>query len=639
LKTRSSLGEDKLVCALLASLLTFSLIVSLPSASGQPTGTVSGRVTNLKTGGGISNAAVACSGPSQRATTTNASGYYTISGLAPGPYTIAVSASGYVRKSYSLFVFASGTTLDFQLNMLSIRGRVYDASTAIGISEANVTIGDSFVLTNSSGHYEFLDLSDGAYTVTASAPGYASQSQVVSVSTGATTVANFGLNQVSLGTISGVVTDDSHPAQPINQATVRVHRGSFERSTNTDQNGQYTIANVPAWPYWTVDAYKVGYVAQSTTIGVQPGATTTLNFALTAFGIISGTVKDQVTNQPIAGALVRADSVFFNTTDSNGYYTMFVLDGTYTVTASAPGYGIQSRSVKVDSGQTKTENFLLQSVSPGSIIGSVTDATTGNAIVDATITADGYSSTTDEDGNYTLSNMPAWTYTVTVSASGFVGDSKVVNVPSGGSVRADFPLSPYTRVHLEPYSNSGNPTQSFDVNVDISDARFVYSWEIYLWWNPALLEATSVAEGDFLKGPFGDRPTQLSFETYSNDGVIYVKAWSTLTTPDGGVNGSGTLTTITFQIKARGTCNIDLTNAILLDPSGFPMFPSVMEDAIFQDSPTPVGGVALPIDKPSLLVPYIGLTSTIIAATAMTAICVNRGRRGKKNFAGSAQSG
>lgn len=584
MKTPSFLGKNKLLCALLVVLLFQSTLAILHIVFGESTGTVSGRVINLKTGNGIPNANVTSSGPSQKTTTTNADGNYTISGLAPGPYKIAVSASGYVSQSVALFVYTTGANhLDFRLRLLSVIGRVYDSSTpSIGIAEANVTVGNYFVLTNSTGHYELLDLSDGTYTVSATAPGYTNKSQSVTVSEGVSTVANFELSQVALGRISGRVTDSS-TRKALYQATVRVRRGSFEKFNKTAQNGQYIIQNVAAWPFWMVDAYKVGYVAQSTTAAVEPGATTTLNFALTPFGTINGTVNDQSTNQPIAGAVVKADSEFLNTTNSIGYYTMFVLAGTYTVTASALGYASKSQSnVKVSEGKTTTVNFVLQFVPPGSIVGNVTDATTGNVIAGATVTASGHSNNTNTNGSYVLSNLPAWTCTVTVSMSGYIGDSAVVTVPSGGSVTVNFSLNPYTRVHLEPYLNFGNPAHAFNVNINISDARFVYGWEIYLWWNPTLLDATNVVEGNFLKGPFGNRTTQLSFETYPNEGVIYVKGWSTLAIPDGGVSGSGTLATITFQIKAKGACNIDITSAMLFDPNAFPMFPSAMEDAIFR---------------------------------------------------------
>jgi len=585
MKTPSFLSKRKLLCALLMVLLLHLVIVGVRLVFGQSTGTISGRVVNMETGMGIFGATVSANGPSQQVNATDSNGYYTISGLAPGPYVIVASASGYLSQSYALFVYetANPSLPDFRLHLLSIMGRVYDSSTpSIGIAEANVTIGEHFVLTNSTGYYEILDLSDGSYAVAATAPGYTNESQLVTVSPGVSTVADFGLSQVAPGTISGTVTDSS-TNEGLYQATVRVSRGSFEKLGETDQNGEYTIENVPAWPLWTIDAYKTGYVAQSTTTTVQSEGTSTLDFALTPFGILNGTVKDQVIDQPVAGALVKADSEFLNTTDPNGYYTMFVLAGRYTVTASAPGYASESQSnVRVSEGETNTQNFALETIPPGSIIGNVTDVKTGSGIAGATVTADGHTNTTDANGNYILSSLPSWTYNVTVSASGYASDSTKRTVPSGGSITAYFMLAPYTRVHLKPYSSTGNLGQSFDLSINISEARLVYRWDVYLWWNPALLDVENVVEGNFLKGPFGNRTTELSFETYPNEGVIHVKGWSTLATPDGGVNGNGTLATITFQIKAKGDCNIDLTSAMLWDPNGFPVFPSAIEGALFE---------------------------------------------------------
>jgi hypothetical protein len=97
-----------------------------------------------------------------------------------------------------------------------------------------------------------------------------------------------------------------------------------------------------------------------------------------------------------------------------------------------------------------------------------------------------------------------------------------------------------------------------------------------------LLDVISVAEGSFLKGPFGNRTTQFSFEVYANEGVVHIKGWSTLTVPDNGVSGSGTLATMTFQVKAAGACGINLISAMLYNPQGFPIFPNAILDALFR---------------------------------------------------------
>jgi hypothetical protein len=213
----------------------------------------------------------------------------------------------------------------------------------------------------------------------------------------------------------------------------------------------------------------------------------------------------------------------------------------------------------------------------------VTDVKTASGIAGALVIADGHSNFTNANGNYMLSNMPAWSYTINVSASGFLSSSTQRTVPSGGSTTADFALSPDTQVSSEPYLNFGSSGESFSVDLFLSDSRFVYSWEIYLWWNPDLLDAVSLVEGTFLKGNLGNRPTAFSFDEYVDEGVIHAICQSTLPMPDSGVSGSGTLATLTFQIEANGSCSISITSALLFSPPpSMPTFLSVMDNAIFR---------------------------------------------------------
>jgi thermitase len=64
----------------------------------------------------------------------------------------------------------------------------------------------------------------------------------------------------------------------------------------------------------------------------------------------------------------------------------------------------------------------------GAISGTVTDAATHAAIAGATVSNGQTSTTTGNDGTYTLGNLPAGSYTVSVSAAGYAGASQVVSV-------------------------------------------------------------------------------------------------------------------------------------------------------------------------------------------------------------------
>lgn len=88
---------------------------------------------------------------------------------------------------------------------------------------------------------------------------------------------------------------------------------------------------------------------------------------------------------------------------------------------------------------------------------------------------------------------------------------------------------------------------SFTVNVTVQNVEDLYGWALKLYYPNDVLNGTSVTEGPFLKtGGFSTIFVRVNFTDNYNatDGVVNV-----LCTRSGsvlGVNGTGTLTTITF---------------------------------------------------------------------------------------------
>jgi len=76
-------------------------------------------------------------------------------------------------------------------------------------------------------------------------------------------------------------------------------------------------------------------------------------------GAVAGTVTDSGDGMPVAGATV-SDGVRTSVTDASGQYNIVgVPEGTYTLTASAPGYSASTQVALVVASQTATANFAL----------------------------------------------------------------------------------------------------------------------------------------------------------------------------------------------------------------------------------------------------------------------------------------
>ena len=157
-------------------------------------------------------------------------------------------------------------------------------------------------------------------------------------------------------------------------------------------------------------------------------------------GTIVGTVTDASTGLPIQGANVTANGDY-NITDADGYYMITSDPGDYNITASAAGYYSNSTSETVITEQTITVDFELTPL-PGVIAGTVTDASTGDPISGANVTANGVSVSTGADGSYSIELAPG-NYTVTVSKDGYESSSETnITVITGNTTTVDFELTP-----------------------------------------------------------------------------------------------------------------------------------------------------------------------------------------------------
>jgi len=166
-------------------------------------GTLSGSVTNASGGGAISGATVQAlqSGAVRGSATTNGTGGYTISSLPAGSYDVQASASGFgtALQSPISVVPAQTATVNFSLaTAATLSGKVTQSDGLTAIPGAGVTVFlgravATAATTDASGNYSISGINSGSYSAQASAPGFVTKSQTVTLTAGNTTTANFAL--------------------------------------------------------------------------------------------------------------------------------------------------------------------------------------------------------------------------------------------------------------------------------------------------------------------------------------------------------------------------------------------------------------------------------------------------------------
>jgi hypothetical protein len=108
-----------------------------------------------------------------------------------------------------------------------------------------------------------------------------------------------------------------------------------------------------------------------------------------------------------------------------------------------------------------------------------------------------------------------------------------------------------------PVMESPNVAQQFTINIDITNATDVFGYQIAITFDPTALSYVSVQNGEFLAGSIGPPTLPPNVE----DGEI--KFGATLLGAVPGVNGDGTLATVTFEVVAVKTSTLGLDVKII----------------------------------------------------------------------------
>jgi hypothetical protein len=281
------------------------------------------------------------------------------------------------------------------------------------------------------------------------------------------------------GTIKGVVLDAQ--GKPVTRALVKLEGLGTAR---TDSKGQYVFMKVPAGNHQLV-VTKSGLNAKSQPVNVlaKKSSSGTIRFvskdiirkkaglptlvmrgtATTLFGKVTN-----VQNQPVKGARVmaiqsgRAVSVV---TGRSGMYRMKGLrPGKYRVLVSKTGFRSTARDILLRSKRARKADFNLTGSSSyirsllsrrpgkkvtvvragtGKLTGRIINALSKKPLSSAVVRVKGAKGTASgRYGSYSITNLPAGTYSVYVSKNGYYSQSKKIRVRAKRTTQVDFALKP-----------------------------------------------------------------------------------------------------------------------------------------------------------------------------------------------------
>jgi uncharacterized surface anchored protein len=466
---------------------------------------VSGTITDASTTDDVQGAVVSIFDPNNPGidvaqSCTAANGSYTLEGIPSGTYSLEFDTTdsfcgapqNYVTQYYNdeptadsanSFTLTPGPTpVTFNAALVpggTISGTVTDAASSSALpgvevdlySDANFQDFLRETCSAGNGSYSFSNLAPASYYVefeTGNSNCSAGASYVtqyyngVTASSSASAVllmpggSRTGINAAMVGSasISGTVTDAVTHAGLQNVA-VNVELGSsFVREVCTDSSGNYTAGGLAAGDY-TISAQPTsgcgtvsGYDNQAYTdnpVHVETGASViNVDLALAPrHGVITGTVTNASSGDPLAGILVEARDTTGDfgsgCTAADGTYSIGSLPaGSYSVTfdplsancgpaqnlvpENYTGPHSSGGSVAIDgTGTVSGIDIALQA--GGSASGTVTDVATRQPVADVPVEFYTPSNTavtggcTGADGSYTVTGLQAGTYTVVFEGS------------------------------------------------------------------------------------------------------------------------------------------------------------------------------------------------------------------------------
>ena len=442
---------------------------------------------------------------------TNGLGQYRIDAPPGASDTVALSLLGY-SANRSVYAVENGTQIVAKTVHLTgdaiVAGRVVSYPDSLPVAGATVSVCPSSapncslsVVTNSSGFF-WITATPGLDSIQASAPGYVTNTTafVRSVSdqwiwAGVITIQQYAYVVGSvIGLPSGLALVGAN-ASLCAPSTTGSGVGPCFTTVLTQANGHFFL-EAPAGSY-VLDANATEYNDTYLAVSLLPGETLPVGVIFVQqYGTATGAVYGADTDQPAPGATVVACEAWGSdvcsapvSTQSGGTFIVTGRPGPYELEASAPSYQTAFQRVTLLSGASvAVPTFLLIPIGPNreyTVSGTIRlESNPGLGVPGAIVTATGgFGTSANSYGGYSLS-VPWGNYTLTVSAPGYVTQTRVVDVTTD-LTNVDFLLADqtYSVSGLVRDGLKGTPLSNVSISeggsvLGVSGTNGVYSVEL-----------------------------------------------------------------------------------------------------------------------------------------------------------------
>ena len=421
-------------------------------------------------------------------------GAFTLSGLAPGEYTVNLTDSNYLSETLPVTVIESVTAKLDEVALQALKGSLTGVVTAQGgsvISDANVSVVGTGLsaLTDANGVFELGQVPVGTYTLKVAAAGHDSASRTITVQSDQLLDLSSQPIELLAYQLSGRVTLGSG----MDHSGILVSISPSGLSAQTDVDGEFVVQGIGPGNY-QLQLSRNGYRSQQVALTMpdnEPAYRIPYTIDLTrAYGVLKGqvTLPDRADH---SGILVNlTGTVYTTTTDTSGYWSMTLPEGEYTQDLQYSRNGFSTATVPGPYQISATAESSLDPSELVRLVGSLTGALVdedGTVLSGVTVqlTELGLTTTTDAQGLYTFTNVPTGDFTLALVAAGFQRQTQSVEVLQNETT--DLSATPVTMV---AYRLSGQVLLGSDVT-DHSGAT------VTLTGNNQTMTSQSDATGEF----------------------------------------------------------------------------------------------------------------------------------------------